>query len=1761
MKSFWLSFCLIMITVQVYAQCNLQLTIQQSNSAICSGNPITLTALATGGKNYSYSWNTGETTPNIIVNKAGTYAVTVGDAQSGCISITRQIVITSASRPEAPTVLGTTICSGQTTTLTATAPGGTYQWYTAPSGGTLLHTGDSFSPANPLRVTTTYYVETTVSGCTSNRSAATIYVTPGPNVWGTTVCYGNIATIGAWGADSYKWYDSPNGGIVIGTEQNYTTPQPVTTTTYYYVQAYVNGCLSERITVPVYVAPLPDAPTASSITICAGSNANLSATAPGGTYEWFDAPINGNRLIVSPDFTTPVLNATTKYYLQTTLNGCTSKRTLVTVTVNPTPAAPVANGITICAKQSTTLTASGSAGTYQWINAAGTVISNEESLVTPVLEVTTTYFVQTTVGGCTSGRTPVTVTVKPIPAMPSVSNIIACSGSAATISVLSPVGSHEWFEVPQGGNSISTDFHFTTSILTETKTYYVQTTVGGCTSPRSQVSVTVLPIVPAPAATGLSICSGNKATLSATNIIGKTEWYDAAVGGNLLIANAVYITPEIAATTTYYVQNVSGNCVSERVPVVVTVGIIQPPPTANDVSVCFGGNTVLTANGSGTMKWYSASAGGTLLHSGSTLELTNLKSNRTVYVQSTENNCASSRVAVNVNVIQAPEQDFYFPSGTYCPSGVNAIPVINNPLGGTFSAIPASGIVFRNTSTGEIDMLASTPGAYQIVFTNNSPCANVSHANINITTLPNATFFYDPEYCQNGQNPKATFPPSSSAGRFTSSPVGLVFIGDSLEIDLKKSLPNTYIITNTIDITCGGDSKTFTLKINPVPTVKAGPDQTVPFASTVSLAGTISSGTGTWTGGTGTFTNPSLPNANYIPVPGETHVVLKFTANTVGSCIPPSDEVNITFNPRPNPPLATTQTICKNSIAVLDATGEGSIQWFDAAVGGNLLGTDKIYSTLPLSVNKSYYVQQIVDGVPSFRREVLVTVSPDPAAPTVNNPPLCLGMPAELIATGPANSTFEWYTAATNGNLLGTTALLQTQALYANISFYVQLRTADGCLSKRIEVPVVVNPIPSVTSNSTGGICSGVAQSYTIVSDVNNSTFMWTRMQVPNISNPAIENRVSGVIDETLINTGTSALIVDYLITPMANGCPGTIFKYSVTVFPVPLVLSAAKDTICYGEALSYAVNYNLGGTYFYWSRDAVVGISNNAVSMQQSSTLRETLINTTIAPIEVKYNLYSSTANCAGPIFNYTVTVNPYLYITSIPSKPTCSEELTDYLITANVANATFVWSRPAVANISNAAVSGKTSDLIQESLINIGTTAINVPYTITPYINGCPGNVFTYTLVVQPKPFVLINSNSPVCISNTIKIITEPIPGAIYNWTGPNGFISHDPNPVRENAKLSDAGTYKLELIIDGCTSNILLVDIKVNALPKSNAGADAIICKNKSSIALAGKITGGTTTGVWTTNGTGSFSPLNNDLNAKYIFTEADKTAGSVILTLTSTSSDDCIADPSSLTVTFQPVPHVDAGKNLNVCIKDNTVPLKGHIGLASGGIWSTSGSGNFNPSNTIIDKEFAYIPSAADKANGSVKITLSSTGNGSCNVVQKDITITFTPPPTISAGEDKLAIRKTTFVLNPTTSDKNVRYRWTPNVNLSSDTVRNPTVTVDTEIDYTLTVIDSRGCDISDVMHIEVLEPLKMPNTFTPNGDGINDKWNINDLLNYPGASVSVFTRNGDKVYTSEGYNEAWDGSFNGSPLPFGTYYYIVKSKFENLTFSGYVAIIK
>lgn len=1770
MKNILLAFFLLLSLHTLGQNCTLTVNLSSSSPAICSGSAVVLTAKAAAGTApYTYVWSTGETTSSINVNKAGTYTVTVTD-NNKC-SVTKDISVSTAPVPDAPTVSNASVCLNTAAVLTATSPGGTYQWYD--SGGKFLFTGNPFTTP-VIKANTTFYVETTINGCTSARIPVNVSLVARPTVKGDTVCAGNGAVLKASGGDSYEWYAQSSGGASIASGPTFNTP-PLLTTTIYYVVSIANGCTSARTPVTARVGDPPQEPTAKGTTICYGSSANLHADAPAGIFDWFDVPVGGTSLISSPDYTTPPLTATATYYVQTSLNGCTSARKAVVVKVNQIPIAPRADASPICPGSSATLTVESPdpAVTYQWYNSqfGGSPITSGTTFTTPVLNTSTTYYVDATNGSCTSNnRTAVRVTVyQPTPA-PSAAGAIICPGSSTTLTAVFPGGTYQWFTTPTGGTAIYTGDSFITPVLNNTTTYYVQTAINGCLSARSPVTVTVSQAPAAPTAGGTAVCSGNPAVLTASGADnGIYEWYADPTGGSPLAASQVFVTPSLSSTTTYYVQTTSNSgCSSARAPVTVTVAPIPSKPKVNGASVCSGNPVTLTASApSGTLEWYDDPTAGNLVHTGNTFTIPSLTVTTTYYVRDVTGTCVSGRVPVTASVISGPDPAFIYPSGTFCKSSsLNPTPVINDPSGGTFTSSP-DGLVFTDTHTGQINIAASTVGAYVVSFKSNGICANITNADIYIAVTPSTKFSYNGPFCQDDVNPLPKYPVGASAGNFTASPAGLVFKNNTTgEINLSATKPGTYTIVNNSAVSgCSTGSDVATVTIYQRVTVDAGPDQTVGQGSTVQLAGKISGiSSAKWSGGTGTFSDRNDPAATYTPAAGETRVSLTLTtANPPGPCGSKSASVTITINGAPSSPIAPGATACFGSSVTLSALGPGgNYRWYSSPTSNAPLSTKATFSTPPVTADVTYYVSTTINGATSARTAVPVTVIQPPAAPAVTAPPACYGNSTILTASG-STGTYQWFDAPVGGNEIWDNSTFTTPALTTNTSYYVQT-TVGTCTSPRTKVDVTVNTLPSVTSSPTGDVCSSQPQNYAITADMPGTTFSWSRDAVAGISNPAVTGQASSTITETLTNITLNNINVTYIIIPVLNGCSGTPFPYVVTVYPSPVVTNPDSAPICNQTATNYAIAFNISGVSAKWSRGAVAGISNSPVSGQAAPVIREVLFNTTNAPVNVTYTFTYGNDVCTGLQYNHVVTVNPQVNITSAAanSDPVCSGEPQNYQIISNIPSATFSWSRDAVTGISNPAVTGQTSSIITETLVNTTNKAVKVTYNITPSANGCPGKSFTYTVTVNPQPAKPVaNANTPVCVGSTIHLQTAAVPKATYLWITPGGKSLSEQNPDITNVTAADAGTYHLFVTVGGCTSEAGTTQVAVHNPPVVKASAPQTQCITDPYIQLTGSITGGTTTGIWllADGATGKFSSPIDVQGAKYYPSQKDKDAGSVTLQLQSTSPDDCTPGTDFVTIKFAPAPGLDAGPDLKVCAQDISVPINGTIFVPGSGYWTiTKGTGHIVNANQPVT---SYVPSANDITAGSVTLTLHANTASECYTATDDLVIYFIPPPTVDAGGTRYVLKGNQITLTPTVSDPDVTYLWSPNVDINDVTAKNPVITGDVDITYTLTVTDKRGCTSSNQTNIKVSPVITPPNAFTPNGDGINDQWNIVGLIAYPNATVDIFDRYGQKVFHSLSYPKAWDGTYNGKLLPTGTYYYVINTNLYGLILSGYVAIIR
>ncbi|MBU6159259.1 MAG: gliding motility-associated C-terminal domain-containing protein, partial [Bacteroidetes bacterium] len=147
--------------------------------------------------------------------------------------------------------------------------------------------------------------------------------------------------------------------------------------------------------------------------------------------------------------------------------------------------------------------------------------------------------------------------------------------------------------------------------------------------------------------------------------------------------------------------------------------------------------------------------------------------------------------------------------------------------------------------------------------------------------------------------------------------------------------------------------------------------------------------------------------------------------------------------------------------------------------------------------------------------------------------------------------------------------------------------------------------------------------------------------------------------------------------------------------------------------------------------------------------------------------------------------------------------------------------------------------------------------------------------------------------------------------------------------------------------------------------------------------------------------------------------------------------------------------------------------------------------------------------------------------------------------------------------PSTSGGSVTISWTPTATLTNATTARPTARPSETTVYTMTVTTGEGCKASDEVEVVVFELVDIPNVFSPNGDGVHDKWLIGKIEQYANCVVEIYNRYGSKVYEQRGYNSsnAWDGTNKGVPYPVGSYYYLINLGNGKPLLKGVIAIVR
>lgn len=1901
-----------------------------SGTSVCYGSTATVTATAPGG---SYQWFDAASGGNLLTaapaytTPALTAATTyyVQTTVNGCTSPRASVAVGVTPVPVAPTVAPSTVCEGTTATINATAPGGTYEWYNAASGGTLLATGSGYTTPS-LSASTIYYVQSTIAGCTGPRSGVAITVTPlpaNPTANAPSICSGNTGTLTALTpGGTYRWYDAPTAGTLLGTGAAYNTTVLLTNTTYY-LSAEVNGCLSTaRTAVEMVVNPTPVAPTASGTTICSGTTATLTASAPGGTYRWYTAASGGTLLSTGTGYITPSLLTGTTYYVDaTSAAGCTGTRTPVVVNVTPfeDPAFTYSGG-TFCVSGATNpspVIMGGATGVFS-ATPAGLDIDPSTGTITLSTSAVNLYTITFVTGGACAYTSSAAVRIinttpdatfsyvtplcvmqtNPLPGFAAgasagvfssgaglvfnnnttgeidlansapgnyiVTNIIpaaaGCSGATATYDIVinpratanagvdqlvcegttvdlnglvSGAASSGSWSVVSGTGSFSDAAQLATrfSPAVGTMQAILQLTsndpdnVGPCTVATDQVVISFNPLPAAPGVSNATICSNTNATLTAYSPGGTYKWYDASSSGNLLFSGTTYNTPVLQSNTVYYVSATSAaSCEGPRTAVTVAVTPRPVITSASAGAICTATSpayTITSDLAGSSYLWQRAAVPGisnnvvtgqTTAYIGETLNSILTVPVDVVYdITPSLNGCAGTPFQYRLTVNPIPVAPTAATLGAVCegetlqfttpvragagyewtgPNGFASLlrepQLLNAAIGqaGTYSVtLTVNGC--KSVATSTVAVVNPIPAAP--VVTSSSPVCEGATLQLNASIVIGATYQWTGP---NGfvsvlQNPLLSNITQAVAGTYRvsalvngcassgtttfvqvkatpaapviqpvgavcenstlnvgmnavtgatynwSGPLGFNTIGQGFQID-SMSLSRAGIYTATVTVNgCTSNNSTVNVSVTPQPAVPVAANNSPVCEggsiqlSTPSLAGA----TYRWTGPNGFSSVAQNPLLTGVALTAKGDYTLAVTMN---GCASNGGVTTAVVNSIPGAVQITSSgPACEGQPVSLAADDVPSAVYFWTGPGGLVMSTRQISIAAMSNVNQGIYQVAVnVAGCMGVTNNIDLRMIPTPAAPVISPVGIvCEYSTLSLNMAPVAGAVYSWTGPSGFSNSGAAVQIDSVTVVHAGT--YTANISVSGCKSSNSTVTVAVTPKPAKPSASnTSPICEGGSLQFNTPT-LGGASYQWTG---PNGFTTAVQN--------PLITGAGVAADGNYSLTVSVNGCASDAAVTNAVVNPLPSVVNVTTNgPVCEGQALIMTADTVKSGIYTWTGPNGFSAVAQQVTipSFNNSKT--------------GVYQVSVAVAGCLGVANSITTTVKP------IPAPPVINPvdqvceggRLTLSVVAAP--GALYQWSGPL--NITG------NKPMLTIPAINASMSGV---YNANVTINGCTSADRSTVVNVLPKPDrpVVVNSE-PVCVNDVFQLRASVVNGATYQWRGPGNYVADIPDPVIPSASLSDTGKYEVTVTVNGCASDTAYTYLHVDIPASTSAGTDQVVCANNPVVYLSGIVQGGTTTGVWSSSGSGRFSAPTSNLTGAYIPSNSDTAAGSVTLFLTSTNNGACRPSVSAVRVTITDAPVANAGPDSRVCANDSTVLLNGIIRNASQVVWSSTGTGTFVPSAN--DLRATYVPSSADIVSGNFRIQLTTTDNGKCLAVSDAMTVSIAPVPSVNAGKDQYVFTKIPYTLSPSVSSDVLSYKWSPALYLNDSTLKNPVFRGEEDQVLTLQVTNADRCLSTDQIKLVVLKPIRIPNVFSPNGDGIHDEWVIAELYKYPAADVSVFDRYGKLVFQAkDGYVKSWDGTYEGKPLPVATYYYIIEPKFEEYVqkrFSGPVTILR
>lgn len=768
------------------------------------------------------------------------------------------------------------------------------------------------------------------------------------------------------------------------------------------------------------------------------------------------------------------------------------------------------------------------------------------------------------------------------------------------------------------------------------------------------------------------------------------------------------------------------------------------------------------------------------------------------------------------------------------------------------------------------------------------------------------------------------------------------------------------------------------------------------------------------------------------------------------------------INPKPTVTLTYTgpTQMCPGDSVKIIINHNYPIQW---NLGGSINSSNSTKDTVWIKMPGNYYISSSHTSTAGCTTtaglNIYISVKPNPFL-TLLPKIICPNDSVKITCNTSGGLNYQWHGPA--GIIPGS-----SQFIWVKIPgfYHCVVTDASGCVLTSNTVEVKVYNTPYLTANPSSVFCLGGFAVLKVITN-DSTAIQW------------LPPLWGGGTVKTVTATGT------YSVNVTSCGITTTC-TFAVVASAAVANITASTTVLCPGDSIKLTANSGMAGynwtpsnnfdPYVYVNSPGIYTLTTtDANGCTKTATIAITQ-NTSVAVPAVS----SSVSICAGNSATLTATASGTVNWYTHP--------LTGGFILSGTSFVTPVLNKDTVFYVSNA---------------NGSCNSIRVPVSVK-------------IIPASLKPMVL--ANSPVCLKDTIKLTTNAVSGAVYHWSGPNGFTSSAQNPIIVNTGTVNNGLYQLYLTGGSCTSQSSSVFVTVITPAKPLATYNQSLCVGDT-VKLNASSSNTPVTYNWAgplafTSAVGSTTFIASATNQSGIYTVYTNYMG-------------CKSDTASVKVSIGNPKFVNSYFASSGCAGDSIIM---YADTTVGMTYNWSGPGGFTSNSNPV------IISPITSSNAGV-YTFYASNNG-CKTSQNSFTVNFHPSPVINLGND------TTLCMNwaLTYSISNFPYiLWQDS---SSTTSFN--VPLNSSGLYWVMVTDANGCTASDTVNVNYVncESVATPNVFTPNGDGVNDVFFLKGNF-LKRQIVDIYDRWGVLVFEDLKGDLGWDGNNrSGQACSNGTYFYI------------------